>query len=249
MMGDVLVSSNARLIAQMLSEKPEWATRLPETCMQALMPFTKNEHGICASIKKESRSPLNLNRQMGTSSSLRMRVELIANPEHSWSLLLEDNEPFWPLALQAMTLPVFDTEHNEAILAMSYAPYCRASALQALKQDAGPFLPLETIDHHSWACKSNVLGCRFFASTVIDFSSHQNRLQDTQMLLHAFQASLDLYRLPEHQRKAALISILARHSSPSRQLQWNKEKNHITFPLYYARHQAPMNIPITLSHP
>ncbi len=232
MMGDVLVSGNTRLVAHMLSEKPEWATHLPETCTQALMPFTQNEHNICGSIKKEFRSIRNLNRQMGANSSFNIRLELLTKPENSWFLLLDDNEPFWPLALQAMTLPVCDTEHNEAILAASYAPFCRSSALQASKQDTGPVSMPEAISYHSWSCKSNVLGCRFFGSTLVDFSDYQNRLQDTQMLLRAIQAGLDLYRLPTQQRQVALNSILDRHSSPSRQLRWDTETHHITFPLY-----------------
>lgn len=62
MMDDVLVSGNTRLVAHILSEKPEWATHLPESCSQALMPFTQKEHNICGSVKKEFCSIRNPNR-------------------------------------------------------------------------------------------------------------------------------------------------------------------------------------------
>ena len=67
---------------------------------------------------------------------------------------------------------------------------------------------------------------------------------DTAMQQRAFQAALELYRLPAGKRRAALESVLAKHSSPSRELRWNEEQKVLDFETYQ---QNSLPLPLKLN--
>ena len=83
-----------------------------------------------------------------------------------------------------------------------------------------------------WACMGNSVGCTLYAIALPNYDTYVLRLQDTAMQQRAFQAALELYRLPAGKRRAALESVLAQHSSPSRQLRWNEQQKVVDFEIY-----------------
>ena len=93
----------------------------------------------------------------------------------------------------------------------------------------------------------NSVGCITYAITLPAYESNVHRLQDTAMQQRALQAALELYRLPAGKRRAALESVLAKHSSPSRELRWNEEQKALDFEIYQ-QNASPLPLKLNLEN-
>ena len=78
----------------------------------------------------------------------------------------------------------------------------------------------------------NSVGCILYSIALPNYDTYVLHLQDTAMQQRAFQAALELYRLPTGKRRAALESVLAQHSSPSRKLRWDAQQKVVDFEIY-----------------
>ena len=93
----------------------------------------------------------------------------------------------------------------------------------------------------------NSVGCILYAIALPSYDPYVLRLQDTAMQQRAFQAALELYRLPAGKRRAALESVLAKHSSPSRRLRWNEEQKALDFEIYQ-QNASPLLLKLNLEN-
>ncbi|MGF6148139.1 Uncharacterised protein [Kingella potus] len=226
MVGNALIRKNTELAAAMLAEQPEQAARLPQECAGMFEPLTAAEQSICPAMRDEFRSAANFYRTLAQSP-----LQTPQNPASDPAA--EDNMPAtaW---FSIFPLPLMNAEHTVARAAAAYAPACRPEAAAQIAADSPVSLPDPTPDGFTqkWACFANAQGCILTGLPMPDYSGYILRLQDTAMQQRAFQAALELYRLPAAQRRAALETTLAKHGTPSRRLQWNETAHTIGFPRY-----------------
>ncbi|OAM40841.1 MULTISPECIES: hypothetical protein [Eikenella] len=223
MIGNAIILRNTDLAAQMLYEKPEWANRLPDECGGMFDVLTEQEQSICLAVQDEFRLSANLQHKL----------------ENEVQQMTPTGQSYGPRVL--------DTAHNLAMMAPYYAVCCKPEAATILQADQkAPWQPsLGKTLIEKWACVRNSVGCLTSDIAIPSFGEYIYRLQGAAMQQRAFQATLALYCLPVDNRRAALESILAEHSSPSRKLRWNEQERIIYFDAY-SPSKAPDPIPFNL---
>ena len=225
--GTEAIRRNTDLAAQMLYEKPEWANRLPSECDGMFETLTANEQSTCSAISSEFQMMGNFTRKRENGPFDLLQDQLRALIDSG--MRTEDIRSTIPLIR-----PNLDSAHTQALYAPHFAHFCKPETKVALDADRKmPSVQKSRLDNfeHKWACIDNSIGCLQAAIMVPDFD-YVHRLQDTAMRQRAFQAALELYRLPAGKRRAALESVLAKHSSPSRQLRWDEQQKVVDFEIY-----------------
>lgn len=224
MMGNALIRDHVDVVAHILAAKPALAARLPEDCQTVFLPLSSSELSLCRAVKDEYRLVYNMGLPAGAAA-----------------LPSSDN------GADSVRQGWHDREHSEARKAPYYAAFCKDEFIAALEQDRPARIAVPDDGwREKWACVGNFIGCFYTSSeTQIDLNAYQNRLLDTQMQLRAQRAALAWYRLPEQQRTpAALVPILAQHSSPERQLVWDERQKHIRFEPYFAKSRVNNQLPL-----
>ena len=241
--GTEAIRRNTDLAAQMLYEKPEWANRLPAECDGMFEPLTAKEQSICSAISSEFRVIGNdmRKRENGPFDLIQGQFRELINS----GMGTEDIRSIIPLIR-----PNLDSAHTQALYAPHFATFCKPETTVTLdadrKMQSGLALRPDSFKH-KWACVDNSVGCLQAAIMVPDYVDYVHDLQDTAMQQHAFQAALELYRLPAGKRRAALESVLAKHSSPSRRLRWNEEQKTVNFETYQ-QNASPMPLKLNLEN-
>lgn len=243
MIGNALIRKNTELAAAMLAEQPEQATRLPQECDGMFAPLTPAEQSICPAMRDEFHSAANLYRTLAR-SPYQTAQSLTAN-------LAADNgqaDSQWLAGI--VPIPTMNAGHTAARTAYAYAPACLPQAAAQLARDQAVSLPPPPPDGFTakWACLADAQGCILSSTSVPDYTAYARRLQDTSMQQRAFQAALELYRLPKTQRRAALEKTLAAHATPARRLTWDEATRTLTFPHYTqtGNNNTPAPIPLRL---
>lgn len=238
MIGNAVIRRNTDLAAQMLYEKPEWANRLPAECDGMFDVLTVEEQNICLAVQEEFRLNGNLLRKLeSTNQGLFFLQGMLAFGELQESMALGNGE-MWDadIMLSFLLRPNVDAEHTLAHNSPYLAAYCKPEKMAILKNDTKvQWMPSQEINQtfaKKWACMGNSVGCILYAIALPSYDPYVLRLQDTAMQQRAFQAALELYRLPAGKRRAALESVLAKHSSPSRQLRWDEQQKVVDFEIY-----------------
>ena len=241
--GTEAIRRNTDLAAQMLYEKPEWANRLPAECDGMFEPLTAKEQSICSAISSEFRVIGNdmRKRENGPFDLIQGQFRELINS----GIGTEDIRSIIPLIR-----PNLDSTHTQALYAPHFATFCKPETTVTLdadrKMQSGLVLRPDSFKH-KWACVDNSVGCLQAAIMVPDYVDYVHDLQDTAMQQHAFQAALELYRLPAGKRRAALESVLAKHSSPSRRLRWNEEQKALDFEIYQ-QNASPLPLKLNLEN-
>lgn len=240
MIGNTTVGRNTTLLAHMLAEQPDFASKLPENCTSALSPFPQGEPNSCEAIKTEFHFQKMLIQNMHTDMA-------------STLAKVADKQPLWakPSSNNALW---YSPEHTIALFATHMAQVCTDDAHLARIQDNRPVIPnayptAEKLSDYITrpACWSNSIGCIVQNVGMPNHTVYAERLQDTAMQQRALLAALSVYRLPPEQRLTNLDSILAQHASPSRQLAYNETTGKITFTRYSQNENNPaIDIPLNL---
>ena len=241
--GTEAIRRNTDLAAQMLYEKPEWANRLPAECDGMFEPLTAKEQSICSAISSEFRVIGNdmRKRENGPFDLIQGQFRELINS----GMGTEDIRSIIPLIR-----PNLDSAHTQALYAPHFATFCKPETTVTLDADRkiqSMLVPRPDSFKHKWACVDNSVGCLQAAIMVPDYVDYVHDLQDTAMQQRAFQAALELYRLPAGKRRAALESVLAKHSSPSRKLRWNEEQKALDFETYQ-QNASPMPLKLNLEN-
>ena len=241
--GTEAIRRNTDLAAQMLYEKPEWANHLPAECDGMFEPLTAKEQSICSAISSEFRVIGNdmRKRENGPFDLIQGQFRELINS----GMGTEDIRSIIPLIR-----PNLDSVHTQALYAPHFATFCKPETTVTLDADRkmqSGLLPRPDSFKHKWACVDNSVGCLQAAIMVPDYVDYVHDLQDTAMQQRAFQAALELYRLPAGKRRAALESVLAKHSSPSRKLRWNEEQKALDFETYQ-QNASPMPLKLNLEN-
>lgn len=241
--GTEAIRRNTDLAAQMLYEKPEWANRLPAECDGMFEPLTAKEQSICSAISSEFRVIGNdmRKRENGPFDLIQGQFRELINS----GMGTEDIRSIIPLIR-----PNLDSAHTQALYAPHFATFCKPETTVTLDADRkmqSGLLPRPDSFKHKWACVDNSVGCLQAAIMVPDYVDYVHDLQDTAMQQRAFQAALELYRLPAGKRRAALESVLAKHSSPSRRLRWNEEQKVLDFEIYQ-QNASPLPLKLNLEN-
>ena len=238
MIGNAVIRRNTDLAAQMLYEKPEWANRLPAECDGMFDVLTVEEQNICLAVQEEFRLNGNLLRKLeSTNQGLFFLQGMLAFGELQESMALGNGE-MWDadIMLSFLLRPNVDAEHTLARNSPYLAAYCKPEKMAILKNDTKvQWMPSQEINQtfaKKWACMGNSVGCILYSIALPNYDTYVLHLQDTAMQQRAFQAALELYRLPTGKRRAALESVLAQHSSPSRKLRWDAQQKVVDFEIY-----------------
>ena len=155
------------------------------------------------------------------------------------------------IMLSFLLRPNGDAEHTLARNSPYLAADCKPEKMAILKNDTKvQWVPSQEINQtfaKKWACMGNSVGCILYSIALPNYDTYVLHLQDTAMQQRAFQAALELYRLPTGKRRAALESVLAQHSSPSRKLRWNEEQKVLDFEIYQ-QNASPMPLKLNLEN-
>ena len=239
MIGNAVIRRNTDLAAQMLYEKPEWANRLPAECDGMFDVLPAEEQNICLIAQEEFRLSANSLRQWEFEQQglwFLQKGYMNLNGLHELMTLTGGEIQYADIMLSLLLRPNVDAEHTLAHISPYFAAYCKPEKMAILKNDTKvQWMPSQEINQtfaKKWACMGNSVGCITYAIVLPSYDSSVHRLQDTAMQQRAFQAALELYRLPAGKRRAALESVLAKHSSPSRQLRWDEQQKVVDFEIY-----------------
>ena len=239
MIGNAVIRRNTDLAAQMLYEKPEWANRLPAECDGMFDVLTAEEQNICLAVQEEFRLSANsLRRWEFEQQRLWFLQKWYMNVNGFYELLtlMNGEIQYTDIMFSLLLRPNVDAEHTLAHISPYFAAYCKPEKMAILKNDSkAQWMPSQEMNQtfaKKWACMGNSVGCTLYAIALPNYDTYVLRLQDTAMQQRAFQAALELYRLPAGKRRAALESVLAQHSSPSRQLRWNEQQKVVDFEIY-----------------
>ena len=239
MIGNAVIRRNTDLAAQMLYEKPEWANRLPAECDGMFDVLPAEEQNICLIAQEEFRLSANSLRQWEFEQQglwFLQKGYMNLNGLHELMTLTSGEIQYADIMLSLLLRPNVDAEHTLAHNSPYFAAYCKPEKMAILKNDSkAQWMPSQEMNQtfaKKWACMGNSVGCTLYAIALPNYDTYVLRLQDTAMQQRAFQAALELYRLPAGKRRAALESVLAKHSSPSRQLRWNEQQKAVDFEIY-----------------
>ena len=254
MIGNAVIRRNTDLAAQMLYEKPEWANRLPAECDGMFDVLPAEEQNICLIAQEEFRLSANsLRRWEFEQQRLWFLQKWYMNVNGFYELLtlMNGEIQYANIMLSLLLRPNVDAEHTLAHISPYFAAYCKPEKMAILKNDTkAKWMPPEDMNQtfaKKWACMGNSVGCITYAITLPAYESNVHRLQDTAMQQRGFQAALELYRLPAGKRRAALESVLAKHSSPSRRLRWNEEQKALDFEIYQ-QNASPLPLKLNLEN-
>ncbi len=218
-MGTALANDSLDLTAHLLAEQPALARQLPAECHGVFQPLPDSELTLCRAMRDEFRL-LHNEQQKSATGYLKTNETSFAQ--------IPNNSPA-PDKRETKDHRFTNTAPSLTRTAAELAPYCRADTTAILAQDR-PFLDPPVAGNQPQP----------------HYSAYVRRMQDLQMRLHAVQALLDIYRLPEAERRpAAIRAILNQHSTPARRLTWNHARHHLSFPLYERRQQTryPPHLP------
>lgn len=239
MIGNAVIRRNTDLAAQMLYEKTEWANRLPAECDGMFDVLTAEEQNICLIAQEEFRLSANSLRQWEFEQQglwFLQKGYMNLNGLHELMTLTSGEIQYADIMLSLLLRPNVDAEHTLAHNSPYFAAYCKPEKMAILKNDSkAQWMPSQEMNQtfaKKWACMGNSVGCTLYAIALPNYDTYVLRLQDTAMQQRAFQAALELYRLPAGKRRAALESVLAKHSSPSRQLRWDEQQKVVDFEIY-----------------
>ena len=239
MIGNAVIRRNTDLAAQMLYEKPEWANRLPAECDGMFDVLTAEEQNICLIAQEEFRLSANSLRRWEFEQQglwFLQKGYMNLNGLHELMTLTSGEIQYADIMLSLLLRPNVDAEHTLAHNSPYFAAYCKPEKMAILKNDSkAQWMPSQEMNQtfaKKWACMGNSVGCTLYAIALPSYDPYVLRLQDTAMQQRAFQAALELYRLPAGKRRAALESVLAKHSSPSRQLRWDEQQKVVDFEIY-----------------
>ena len=223
MIGNAIIRKNTELAAAMLAEQPEQADRLPQECDGMFAPLTPAEQSICPAMRDEFHSAANLYRTLAQ-FPLQTSQSLAADNGQADSQWLAGIVP----------IPTMNAGHAAARTAYAYAPACLPQAAAQLARDQAVSLPPPPPHRGTQkrAGRAQAPGRLGTPTALPDHTAYARRLQDTAMQQRAFQAALELYRLPKTQRRAALQTTLAAHATPARRLTWDEATRTLTFPHY-----------------
>ena len=252
--GTEAIRRNTDLAAQMLYEKPEWANRLPAECDGMFDVLPAEEQNVCLIAQEEFRLSANsLRRWEFEQQRLWFLQKWYMNVNGFYELLtlMNGEIQYTDIMFSLLLRPNVDAEHTLAHISPYFAAYCKPEKMAILKNDTkAKWMPPEDMNQtfaKKWACMGNSVGCITYAITLPAYDSNVHRLQDTAMQQRAFQAALELYRLPAGKRRAALESVLAKHSSPSRRLRWNEEQKALDFEIYQ-QNASPLPLKLNLEN-
>ena len=239
MIGNAVIRRNTDLAAQMLYEKPEWANRLPAECDGMFDVLPAEEQNICLIAQEEFRLSANSLRRWEFEQQglwFLQKGYMNLNGLHELMTLTSGEIQYADIMISLLLRPNMDAEHTLAHNSPYFAAYCKPEKMAILKNDSkAQWMPSQEMNQtfaKKWACMGNSVGCTLYAIALPNYDTYVLRLQDTAMQQRAFQAALELYRLPAGKRRAALESVLAQHSSPSRQLRWNEQQKVVDFEIY-----------------
>lgn len=239
MIGNAVIRRNTDLAAQMLYEKPEWANRLPAECDGMFDVLPAEEQNICLIAQEEFRLSANSLRRWEFEQQglwFLQKGYMNLNGLHELMTLTSGEIQYADIMISLLLRPNVDAEHTLAHNSPYFAAYCKPEKMAILKNDSkAQWMPSQEMNQtfaKKWACMGNSVGCTLYAIALPNYDTYVLRLQDTAMQQRAFQAALELYRLPAGKRRAALESVLAQHSSPSRQLRWNEQQKVVDFEIY-----------------
>lgn len=247
MVGNALIRKNTDLAAQMLYEQPEQANRLPAECDGMFEVLKAEEQNICQAVQDEFRAVANTFRKLddGTQDVFQ-RIAAARLVESFGDGERLDTDTWFGMVF----IGIWDAEHTLSRYTPYYAAYCQADKTAVLEADRKvKWQPVQNTEHtflEKWACMGNSVGCIDADMAVPSYDDYVYRLQDTAMQQRAFQAVLELYRLPSGERRRALEQVLAKHSGPSRKLGWDEKQNAIVFERYQSQNNLPYAVKVDL---
>lgn len=204
MVANAMLKQSADYLAYFIQQQPEFAHKLPESCVQNLQPQTeRTAQVLCSAMKGESLVHKNTIQRVGAEVK-----------QSGFSLFYNEN----------MTIQ----RHIRKV-----AHSCTPAVQQQIMRDemADEFVE-HNAWIQNLACVRNVVGCILLGFAEPAYTVYPRRLQDGDMQLRAFQAALTLAKLPETERKNQAESVLKQWSSEYRPLYFNFEENLIEYTIY-----------------